>query len=499
MNTITLDKATMGTAEPTPETPRDTRAQEQAHRAALAACLTKKAMIRYTCEQTGAPSTEFVIDWLKDYGVEVSRSNTSTVVNEWRRERGIADTGEIAKLTEEMLASLERGQTPDTNTGQNAEAFEHGPDTGSDSEQDTAAGMTTNANTIEREHPAEVFDPNTNSGSEHDRTNTADTPNVFESRSLPGPDPDVEREHNVLVSVREHSITELPAAGVPDAFETTDVSLTAGGAEHGPDDADTFDTRSNTTTFTPEDTSAPEDAHVPNTNEAKDEKATPPGAFGFYLVSVMSLLVSLDTSWLFFEERLHIENLWIRGGMFAVLEAALIACGVGMAAGVRRHGRPGPAQLSAWTLCALSAYMAVALAGPVDGFARVALGPVLGMIMLHHALGIEKREHANNTGTLARLAREIRERVLSRLGLANDERDAARRTRDRAARRVAKLSLRPHVLFRQARLDRALAAANVAHDPEMRKVMLAELAARRHAGELATLAQESPWTVEDHQ
>ncbi|WP_373862827.1 hypothetical protein [Nocardia amamiensis] len=277
------------------------------------------------------------------------------------------------------------------------------------------------------------------------------------------------------------------------------MSLIAGGAEHGPDDADAFDTRSNTSTFTPEDTSEPEDVRVPNTNEAKDEKATPPGAFGFYLVSVMSLLVSLDTSWLFFEERLHIENVWIRGGMFAVLEAALIACGVGMAAGVRRHGRPGPAQLSAWTLCALSAYMAVALAGPVDGLARVALGPVLGMIMLHHALGIEKREHANNTGTLARLTREIRERVLSRLGLANDERDAARRTRDRAARRVAKLSLRPHVLFRQSRLDRALAAANIAHDPEMRKVMLAELAARRHAGELATLAQESPWTVEDHQ
>ncbi|RMI31249.1 hypothetical protein EBN03_17910 [Nocardia stercoris] len=208
----------------------------------------------------------------------------------------------------------------------------------------------------------------------------------------------------------------------------------------------------------------------------------------------MSLMVSLDTSWLFFRDHLHIDNVWIRTGMFTVLEVALIACGIGMAAGVRRHDRPGSAQLSAWALCGLSGYMAVVEAGPIDGAARVLLGPALGMVMFHHALGIEKRARRERTGMWARIGREIRERVLSRLGLSDDERDAARRTRDRAARRVAALSLGRRVWFRESRLARALSAANVAHDDTMRSVMLAELATRRHAGELAALDQPSPWT-----
>jgi hypothetical protein len=230
-------------------------------------------------------------------------------------------------------------------------------------------------------------------------------------------------------------------------------------------------------------------------NGAEPEHQGPPwwGAGAFYLVALMSIVVSLDTSWLFFEQRLHVDNLWIRIGMFAVLELALIACGIGMAANVRKKHSPGSSQLTAWILCGFSGYMAITLAGPIEGLARVALGPILGMVMLHHALGIEKRAHAGQSGALSRLGRELRERLLSRLGLADDDRDAAQRTRDRAARRVAALVHDKGVLFRDARVARAARIANISTDPAQRETMLAELATRRGLASLATLEQKAPW------
>jgi hypothetical protein len=221
---------------------------------------------------------------------------------------------------------------------------------------------------------------------------------------------------------------------------------------------------------------------------------SPAGARGFYLVAALSLLVSLDTSWRFFGQVLHITDLRERIVMFVVLEAALIACGYGMRANVRRSGHPGAPRLFAWLLCGLSGYMALVLSGAAEGLARVTLGPALGLVMLHLALGIEIRAgvHTRMT-TWTRIGRELRERLLSRLGLADDERDAAARTRDRAARRTARLALARFVPFRSIRVARNVARSGVAHDDTARNRMLAELAAIRHAGELATLPQVSPW------
>jgi hypothetical protein len=219
----------------------------------------------------------------------------------------------------------------------------------------------------------------------------------------------------------------------------------------------------------------------------------PVGALGFYVVAAMSLLVSMNTSWRFFENNLHITDLAERSVMFTVLEAALVACGWGMRANVRKTGRPGAPRLFAWLLCGMSGYMALLLSGPAAGIARVALGPALGLVMLHLALGIEiKARHARTT-TWVRVGRELRERVLSRLGLADDERDALARTRQRAAERVAKLSLGTIAWFRTTRVRRALRASNAAHNPAAQDWLLAELAAARHAADLPTLSLPSPW------
>lgn len=237
----------------------------------------------------------------------------------------------------------------------------------------------------------------------------------------------------------------------------------------------------------------PTDITTTQRGGAERKPANPAGAGWFYAVAFMAMLVSIDTSWRFFGDILHISDTRERFVMFAVLEVALIACGYGMRANVHRSGRPGAPRLVAWVLCGLAGYMAWQLSGVAAGIARVALGPVLGLVMLHLALGIEIRAGQHQATTWTRIVRELRERLLSRLGLSDDARDALARTRDRAARRVARLSLGHRVLFRSARVARALRASNVAHDPTARARMLAELAAIRHADALAELHQPSPW------
>jgi hypothetical protein len=231
-------------------------------------------------------------------------------------------------------------------------------------------------------------------------------------------------------------------------------------------------------------------------------RRVPPGTpWWYYAGAAGGLAVSLNTSWRFFGDRLGVTGAE-RVVMFSVLELAFVACALGMRANVRHvnpaTGRPGSAgapRLVAWALCGLSGYAALVLSGPVDGIARVALGPVLSLVMLHLALGIEIRHRASaRTGTWVRVVGELRERALSRLGLADDDRDAVTRTRERAVTRAARLALPHRTPWRSARLARALRAAGVAHDPVRREQLLAELAVLRCAEQLATLPLDSPWT-----
>lgn len=348
-----------------------------AHAARLVMLDTMDEKVRYACEALDHPSTSDVLAFLMTYGVVTDpkreRSSVSAQVGKWREERGLTDTGDLARMSVEMLTELDGRRA-----GEKADA---------------------------------ATDTQTEQANEN-----ADTP------------------------------TEQP----PQAEEA----------------------------------SAP-------------AKRTPPeGSRGFYLVAFMSLLVSVDTSWRFFGVKLGITSTSERAAMFAVVEVALIACGFAMRAGIRSpNGKPGPARLILWALCAASGYMAFDLAGPVSGLARVTLGPVLGVVMLHLALGIELRHTRQRVSTWSRVSRELKERFLSRLGLGDDERDALARTRDRAARRAAHLARASwYTPFRRARLARALRAANAAHDDRMRSRLMAELAAVQHADELRRLDLASPWS-----
>lgn len=230
----------------------------------------------------------------------------------------------------------------------------------------------------------------------------------------------------------------------------------------------------------------PEPAQAPATG---DKLGRAPGTPLYYLVSTMTLAVSANTSYRFFNEKLGIPagpELWV---MFAVLEAMFIACGYGMRASVRLGKGPGSSRATLYLLCAFSAYMAVSESGFDAGAARVALGPVLGMIALHHALGIERDNagHKNNS-TLARIGRRFQQWVLSLFGIASETDETSDAMIKRRARMtIAKLTVSRFALLRKTRLRRAGRRVDVANDRQGMDELLHVVAFERYVGDLATV------------
>lgn len=223
-------------------------------------------------------------------------------------------------------------------------------------------------------------------------------------------------------------------------------------------------------------------------------RGTAHGTRGFYAVALMSLSVSVNTSWRFFAQDLGVTNTWERTAMFAVLEAAQVACGTGMALNVRETGQPGRPRLVAWLLCAVSGYMAWNLSGPATGLARVVLGPLLGLVMLHLALGIEVRQARNaRTGTWTLVRDQVRERLLSALGLTVLGQDAGELRRARATSRAARLAKARFAFARVTRVRRALRLADLNGDPVALRKLLDQVAVAHHAVTLREVDPGSPW------
>lgn len=224
----------------------------------------------------------------------------------------------------------------------------------------------------------------------------------------------------------------------------------------------------------------------------------PRGTGPMYLVSLAGIGTSADTSWRYAANIMHLP--WPeRFGVAFVLELALFACGYALAQHARRQPdtRP-PVSVTGflWSLVALSLYMAVSEFGPDQAIFRV-VAVAAGIYTLHLALGIEirARRAGQRAGTLARVGREVRERMLSRLGLADDNRDAAARTRDRAVTRAARLAVAHRAPFRRSRLGRAVRSCGAVSDPATRARLVDQVAALRHLDDLAGVAWPSPWTA----
>ncbi|MER0445720.1 hypothetical protein ABR738_14315 [Streptomyces sp. Edi4] len=217
---------------------------------------------------------------------------------------------------------------------------------------------------------------------------------------------------------------------------------------------------------------------------------------------------SADTSWRFAADYLDMAGTAERVGMFAAAELALFATALMARQNLATQGAPGLPGTLVWVITGVQVIPAYAESGPVGGTVRAFVGPIMAAMLWHLAMGIELRLRtpgAASHGLLAALGREARERLLSRLGIAARDRDAAQITRDRATTRAVALaarlaertpeqqrSWRGRRLTR--RLSKAVGRASVGTDPLQRAQLLDQLAARRHALALATVPLPSPWS-----
>ncbi|MGW0137504.1 hypothetical protein [Streptomyces calvus] len=217
---------------------------------------------------------------------------------------------------------------------------------------------------------------------------------------------------------------------------------------------------------------------------------------------------SADTSWRFAADYLDMAGTAERAGMFAAAELALFATALMARQNLATQGAPGLPGTLVWVITSVQVIPAYAESGPVGGTVRAFVGPIMAAMLWHLAMGIELRLRtpgAASHGLIATLGREARERLLSRLGIAARDRDAAQITRDRATAHAVSLATRlaertPEQ--RQSRrgrrltqrLSKAIGRASVGTDPAQRSELLDQLAARRHALALATIPLPSPWS-----
>ncbi|MFH8706491.1 hypothetical protein [Streptomyces rubrogriseus] len=217
---------------------------------------------------------------------------------------------------------------------------------------------------------------------------------------------------------------------------------------------------------------------------------------------------SADTSWRFAADYLDMAGAAERAGMFAAAELALFATALMARQNLAVQGAPGLPGTLVWVITTVQVIPAYAESGPIGGTVRAFVGPVMAAMLWHLAMGIELRLRtpgAASKGLIAVLGREARERLLSRLGIAARDRDAAQITRDRATARAVALAARlaertPEQQRNRRgrrltrRLSKAVGRASVGTDPLQRAQLLDQLAARRHALALATVPLPSPWS-----
>ncbi|MFF3884055.1 hypothetical protein [Streptomyces sp. NPDC001914] len=214
---------------------------------------------------------------------------------------------------------------------------------------------------------------------------------------------------------------------------------------------------------------------------------------------------SADTSWRFADHRLHMavdERLWL----FAAGDIVLIVCAV-MAranklatADEHQAGTPGVPGVMVWCIAGVQIVPAFTESGLVGGLVRAVFGPVMAALLWHLAMGLEirvARPEALSSGLPAQIGHELRERLLSYLGLAARGRTAVEISRDRATARAVRLAARRHRgWWARAALKSSVARSGAATNGDRRHTLLQQVAARRTAMDLATVPVTSPWVPE---
>ncbi|MEV3898119.1 hypothetical protein, partial [Streptomyces anulatus] len=214
-----------------------------------------------------------------------------------------------------------------------------------------------------------------------------------------------------------------------------------------------------------------------------------------------------ETSWAFATDYLGMDGI-ARAALFGVAELGLLALALIARQQLLNEGTPGLPGTLVWVITGVMVVPAYAESGMVGGSVRAVFGPIMAAILWHFVMGIELRSRKPGSASqslLATLGREVRERLLSRLGISTRDRNAAQITRDRATSRAVELAARLAEYSPQQRqrwrgrrlarqLSKALGRAGVGTDSGQRDELLARLAARRHALTLVTTSLPSPWS-----
>ncbi|MGD3108288.1 hypothetical protein [Streptomyces sp. YGL11-2] len=226
------------------------------------------------------------------------------------------------------------------------------------------------------------------------------------------------------------------------------------------------------------------------------------------VAATVCTIYSADTSWRFAAHYLGMYSTAERIAMFAAGELALFSTALLARQNLHSDKRaPGMPGVLVWVITTVQIIPAYAESGLVGGSVRAFLGPVMAAVLWHLAMGIELRHRiakAASDSLAARIGREARERLLSRLGIADRSRDAQEITRERATAKAADLAARLYAKpkayrttrrgrLAMRRLSDAMDRAQVATDPQQRERLLARFAARRNAAALLDADLTFPW------
>lgn len=240
----------------------------------------------------------------------------------------------------------------------------------------------------------------------------------------------------------------------------------------------------------------------PDAQPATARERTPAAILVAAMAAAACTAYSGDTSWRFAEDHLGMHSTRERGFLFFAAELALFACALMAQRNLRTRATPGAPGILVWVITLVQVIPAYTETQDIwGGTVRAFVGPILAALLCHLALGLDlwhAKPGALSASLPAVILRELRERLLSRLGLAVRGRDAEQISRDRATAKAVRLAARLEHATRFAgvirrRLAAAVARAQVGQDPAQRQQLLELLAARRTAGELATMPVVAPW------
>lgn len=240
--------------------------------------------------------------------------------------------------------------------------------------------------------------------------------------------------------------------------------------------------------------------------ETAERRKFSAGTLAAILAFIVTTSLSLNTSYGFTLDGFHMHNQFERIMSCAAYETLMAMCVLGARERLAGPDKsPGMFGSAVWILAALSAIPAWSEGGGWTSgtMGRIVFGSFGAAFSAHVALGLELRHRSGEKSQAAgaQVARELRERLMARLGLTVRDRSAQEIARDRALARAVDLADREARIPSDkrngrkgrrlaVRLSRALEQAGT-HEPAQRDQFLRRLAIRRQ--DLRTIELPDIW------